>query len=348
MATITTLIPAYKKDHLGEVFLGLARQTFRDFRVLLSDDSADDGITALLRTGAFDSLTRGLDVRVMRGPKNARMNHQTLLDAWAASTPFVHFHLDDDIIYPDFYQAHLDAHATGRFSATVSRRWLSQDDGQPARSVPLPTFVAASPLQVVPVAAPELFQSTVPRCYNWLGEFSNMLLSAEGLTHWPRPSATELNYFGWMDIGFLLSASQHLPVACLRDHLGVFRQHAEQSSQRVPGPVSRVAFIAWAAYALQAWREHRIDHAQAASAVILTVGDCLRRFGEGDPMMERFYTIVEQHGRSLDAMYAEFLPFWHQLLNTHPATAPVPTGGPGGELAPSALPVPQRQSAFPA
>ena len=46
MPTITTLIPAYKKEILGEILLGLARQTFRDFRVILSDDSPGDEITA--------------------------------------------------------------------------------------------------------------------------------------------------------------------------------------------------------------------------------------------------------------------------------------------------------------
>jgi glycosyltransferase involved in cell wall biosynthesis len=60
MPTITTLIPAYKKEYLGETLLGLARQTFRDFRVVISDDSPDDEITHLVRSGHYGEIARSL------------------------------------------------------------------------------------------------------------------------------------------------------------------------------------------------------------------------------------------------------------------------------------------------
>ena len=56
MPTITTLIPAYKKEFLGETLLGLARQTFRDFRVIVSDDSPGDEITQLIQSGHYGDL----------------------------------------------------------------------------------------------------------------------------------------------------------------------------------------------------------------------------------------------------------------------------------------------------
>ena len=39
MSLLTTLIPAYKKDYLAELFLGLRHQRFKDFRGILSDDT---------------------------------------------------------------------------------------------------------------------------------------------------------------------------------------------------------------------------------------------------------------------------------------------------------------------
>jgi hypothetical protein len=36
MSQITTLIPAYKKEFLGDVILGLRRQSFQDFKVIIS------------------------------------------------------------------------------------------------------------------------------------------------------------------------------------------------------------------------------------------------------------------------------------------------------------------------
>jgi hypothetical protein len=89
MATITTLIPAYKKDYLGEVFLGLQRQTCKDFRVILSDDSPGDEISALIRSGHFGALLRGLDLQVLQGPKNIRLNYRALVQAWGQSSPYV-------------------------------------------------------------------------------------------------------------------------------------------------------------------------------------------------------------------------------------------------------------------
>ncbi len=314
MALITTLIPAYKLEHLAEVFLGLARQTCRDFRVIVGDDSPDGAITSLIRDGHFQSLTKGLNLSVVPGPRHARKNHEMLIEQWDRSTPFVHLHMDDDLIYPDFYQAHLKAHESGQYCASVSRRWIAHNDTAPVHGVNLPDFVTSSPLQAVPVGASDVFRSTVPLCYNWLGEFSNMLLSAEGLRHWPRPDTQTINYYGWMDIGFILSAVQHLPVICLRDHLGVFRQHAQQSTRQLGGPVQRVAFMAWASYALQAWQEQRITAAQTVNAIKLTVRECLERFPEGDSQVDRFLEIVHTHGASLPALYDAFKVFWLALL----------------------------------
>ena len=75
MTLITTLIPAYKKDYLAELFLGLRHQTCKDFKVILSDDSPDDEITRLIRDGHYAALLSKLDLTVVRGPKNARKNH---------------------------------------------------------------------------------------------------------------------------------------------------------------------------------------------------------------------------------------------------------------------------------
>ncbi|MBK7613704.1 MAG: glycosyltransferase [Burkholderiales bacterium] len=322
MATITTLIPAYKKDYLGETFLGLQRQTHRDFRVIVSDDSPGDEISALIHSGHFGAVLKGLDVQVLRGPKNARLNHRALVDHWQGRSPYVHLLMDDDLIYPGFYSAHLAAHATGRYSASVSRRWYSHLDTRPVHGVDLPDFVARSPLQVVPVEADAMFTSMVPHCHNWMGEFSNMLISAEGMAHWPKPPADGLNYFGWVDVGFLLSAVQHAPIAVLRDHLGVFRQHPEQTTHKMHPHGGIVSNLAWVTYALQAWKEQRISHAQAVAAISFMVMHCLKLFGEDGPVVNRFYDLVQTQGGNLERLYQAYTPFWLDLLRRHPSTLP--------------------------
>ena len=322
MTQLTTLIPAYKKEYLAEVFLGLRRQSWRDFRVVLSDDSPGDEITGLIAAGHFGQLLDGLDLSVVRGPKNARLNTRSLLERWNGSTPLVHIHLDDDVVYPDFYRQHVDAHASGRYSVSVSRRWYANNDTRPAYNNEPPRAVAASPLRVVPVEADLLFRSMLPTCDNWLGEFTNMVMTAESARLWPTAPTEGMNYYGWMDVGFALTAVQSAPLAFIRDHLSVFRQHAQQTTHHVQHHGGRVSSMAWAACALQAWREGRIDYAQAANAIMITVKECLKKFGESDPVINRFFELVQAHGAKLDRLYEAFAPFWRELLASHPATAP--------------------------
>lgn len=321
MTQLTTLIPAYKPDHLGEAFLGLRRQSWRDFRVILSDDSPGGVITDMIRDGHFGCLASELDLLVVRGPCNARRNHEQLLDRWAGQTELVHFQLDDDVIFPDFYRAHVAAHASGQYGATVSQRWLSQDTSLPAWELPLPAFVNGSPLRAVPVSADQLIASTLPGCENWLGEFSNVVFSAAGAAHYPRPPVDGLSFYGLMDIGALLAAGSAQPLLFLRDHLSVFRQHGQQSTQTTQGSHGhRVVMMVWAAYALYAWQEDRMGDQEVVRAITITVQRCLNMYGEHDPVMNEFFDIVQHHGASLTRLHEAFSRFWLALLASHPST----------------------------
>ena len=324
MPTITTLIPAYKKQYLGETLLGLARQTFRDFRVILSDDSPGEEITHLIRSGHFGDLGKTLDLHVVRGPKHARLNHQSLMDLWGGSSPFVHIQLDDDVIYPEFYRSHMLAHQTGRFSASISRRWITHGDTRPVMAINQPAFVANSPLLHVPVDEEALFSSMVPTCNNWAGEFSNIVMSAEGARAYPRPPENELSYYGWLDVGFLLTAVQRAPLVFLRDHLGVFRQHPDQTTHHLRTHGGRVSSMAWVTTALLAWREGRISRADVVTAITWNVRQCLARFGEDDPVINEFFDLIQAHGGDLERLYAAYKPLWLRVLASHPATAPAP------------------------
>jgi hypothetical protein len=324
MTTITTLIPAYKPEYLGETLMSLRRQSFRDFRVIVSDDSRDGAITTMLRDGRFSAATDGLNVLAVRGPCNARLNHMSLLDRWAGSTPFVHLLMDDDVIFPGFYQQHLAAHATGDYGVSVSARWLSQDDSRPAWSLPIPSAVANSPLRAVPLGAEQVFQSVVPRCDNWLGELSNMVFAADAAARYPRPPSEGLSYYGLLDVGAVLESVCHRPMVFLNEHLGVFRQHAQQTTHGVGQHNHRVAMLVWAATALHAWAEQRISAQDVLAAIGTTVKRCLNLYGEEDAVMNRFYTLLQEEGRSLPGLHAAFTAFWLELLASNPSTAPAP------------------------
>ncbi|WP_396270958.1 glycosyltransferase [Ideonella sp.] len=320
MPLITTLIPAYKKDFLGEVFGGLARQSFKDFQVIVSDDSPKAEITRLIRDGHYGPAVQQLQITVVRGPCNARRNHERLIDLWAGQTPLVHFHLDDDLIYPEFYRHHVEAHATGRYSVSITPRWLGPANGKPAWTLPLPDFVEASPLHRVPVDAELMFRSTVPRGENWVGELNNLVFSAEAALAFPRPPAQGLSYYGLMDISAVLEAVKLAPAIFVRDHQSLFRQHDEQNTRSVGTHGHRVCMLVWAAMALHAWQEQRLSAQEAVQGVSLAVRRCLALYGEGDPVMDAFYSLVQEHGTSLPQLHQAFTRFWLGLLASHPST----------------------------
>ncbi len=195
--------------------------------------------------------------------------------------------------------------------------------GDPRRACRCLAFVAADERRVVEFGAEELFATTVARCDNWLGELTHMVFAADGARHYPHPSARGLNYYGLLDIGFLLEASRHMRLACLREHLGVFRQHAQQTTHNRHTHGARIAFLCWVAYALAAWREGRLSAAQAVQAVAVASQRTLQQMGD-DPVVLDYLTLLEQHNASLDALCDAFIGFWQRLLASHPATRPAP------------------------
>lgn len=316
MSSIVTLIPAYKLDYLGELFLGLRSQTFKDFRVVLSDDSPGAVITEAIRSGAFDSLIDPLNLLLVRGPTlGSFQNIRFLLERWGGDAPLVHVHLDDDVIYPDFYRAHALAHIGQRAGASVSLRWLTRSDGRPTATLPLPAFIDEQAARVLSIDAERLFASTVPQCDNWLGELSNTVLSAEAAQRYRHCRMAGLSYYGLGDIGVLLDVSRHAPIALIRDHLSGFRSNPQQSSAQTQSFTLRCGFIAWVALALAAWRDGRIDEPQARQSLATTVQRC-RQHHASDATMREFIAIVEHHRDDLAALHGKFAAFWSKLLAT--------------------------------
>lgn len=322
-APIATLIPAYRPTFLGDVFASLQAQRFGGFRVLLSDGSPDGSITEALRGGRWREALRGIDLTVVRGPDGGWPNHWSVVDAWAGASPLVHVLMDDDVVYPDFYQAHVEAHAAARvpLSASVSLRWLLTAEGKPCGALPLPDFVREAATRVLVVDAPTLVRSTVVPCENWLGELSNMVFAREAVLRFPRTPADGVSYFGLPDMSMLLGAMDLGPVAVVREHLGGFRQHGGQTTVDSASTPIKIAHLAWVAFALAALDERRIDATQASRAIRIALGRCERIYAN-DPVIMPF--VEAARGRLDEALpvFAErFAAAWGALLARNPDTA---------------------------
>lgn len=327
MSRVATLIPAYKPDFLGDLFAGLRSQSFKDFRVILSDDSPEAVITTQIRQGRFDAELQGLELLVVRGPCSPLKNHQQLLDVWAESTPLVHLLMDDDVIYPDFYREHVALHSRSGLSASVSRRWLTRPSGEPFATLPVPPFVGTSDARVVEVNTTQLFTTTVAQCENWLGELSNMVFTARAALRFPRPPAHGVSYFGLPDVGLLLNAAGEGPILFLRDHLSGFRQHAGQTTANTQSVNLQIAFVAWIAFALQARRDGHLDDAATVRAIAIAAQRCVHHYA-AVATMRPLFAAVRDHLVDLARFEAAFSDFWQGLLASCPDTRPAAAAGP--------------------
>lgn len=316
MTSLITLIPAYKADYLAELFLGLRSQSFKDFRVVLSDDSPGGAITELIRSGAFESLIAALNLLVVQGPRQGSLkNIHHLIDGWAGQAPLVHVLMDDDIVYPDFYRSHALAHARGAPGASVSQRWLTASDGRPGAMPALPAFFDDVPERLVYLDAQALFATTALHCQNWLGEFSNMVLSQEAVRRLRGSSMNGLSYYGLADIGVLLDVSNHAPIVFIRDHLGGFRSHPQQTTHKRQSFALKCGYIAWVALALAGWRSGHLNAEQTQASLAISVGQCMNQFAS-DASLSEFFGIAIANARNLSSFDEHFGIWWARLLST--------------------------------
>jgi hypothetical protein len=318
MSTIVTLIPAYKAEYLGDLFFGLRSQKFKDFKVVLSDDSPRGEITERIRAGVYGNLAHELNLLVVRGPcQGAGKNVQHLIEGWGSIAPLVHVHLDDDVIYPDFYRAHAQANAQGTFSASVSLRWVTSPDGRPTQEFPLPGFLEVQNSHIVSVSAEQLFGSTVPYCVNWVGELSNVVLGATSANRYLDSSIAGLSYYGLGDIGLLLDVSRQAPVAVIRDHLSGFRSNPLQNSAQIQSFAMKCAHLAWIALAFAALREGRITPQQTVQSLGIIVQQSAHVYS-GDEQIERFFAVMEANDQDLESMSIAFESHWTRFLESQP------------------------------
>lgn len=261
---ITTLIPAYKTKYLVDLLTGLRVQTQPCQRIIVSDDSPGGEFSELLASPAMAGLRARLPIEIHQGPRaGAYENFLHLVRLWGGATEFAHLMLDDDILYPDFFERHRAAHAQGDFSCSISARWTANEQGQPIEGMPIPPRVWNSPQRVVALDGSAMLASTVPLCQNWFGEFSNCVFRREHAELLFKPDFAGVSYAGLWDLGFFLAAGLRAPVAYIQERLGAFRTGGEGHSAQLNGKHMKAAHLGYAALARGAHKLGRLDDALA-------------------------------------------------------------------------------------
>jgi hypothetical protein len=313
---ITTLIPAYKVQYISQLLSCLASQNYKKFRVIISDDSPNNEVTAVIRQLQMKGLASGLSLSVVEGPKKGSLaNLLHLLKTWNNSSPLVHFLFDDDLIYPSFYQMHVTAHTNATINASVSHRWVGDETGTPAHSPGVPEFIANSNARIELLNANQLFQTTVPYCMNWLGEFSNSIFTSTAIDLFHEHTLGGISYYGLWDIGLLLQASLSTDVAIIKEHLGVFRMNPHQNTGNFASVSFRCAYVAWISLALASYGLGKINKEQATQA-IQSISKMISAHFQGTEEMLQFARLHEVFDVGSAEFKSAFDELWHEMLMT--------------------------------
>ena len=288
----TTLVPAYKPKYLIELLTALRHQTVKPAKIIFSDDSPNQAFVALLTAEPLKSLVADLNIEVVPGPQSGGYNNfRHLLKIYssqtAGPTELFHLLLDDDIIFPTFYERHLEAHQSANLQCVISRRWTAMESGQPIRDdLPVPSVVLKSTHRMLALEANMLFAHTAGAGKNWLGEFSNATFRAEMAVELDAPQMAGISFVGLEDLGGFLKASLLGPIGYIHDHLGFFRQSSEQNSANPMGRPLKLAFLAYISLAIAARKLNVLSVSQSADAVQRTCLFIQQHYGQEQDMAE--------------------------------------------------------------
>lgn len=311
---ICTLIPAYKIKYVEPLLLGLQSQTVKPYRIIFSDDSPGGVFSERLLSDELAPLRSGLAIEVIQGPRQGAFeNCRHLLHVWNRESELFHLLLDDDVIFPEFYERHLVAHLSGDFSCSISRRWESNEAGQPLRGQPVPAAVANAVNRFLSLNADVAFMSTVAECKNWFGEFSNVVFRSDCSEIVLKPAIAGISYAGLWDLGAFLAASLLRPICHIQDHLGYFRKGPDQNSAQTYGPMMKAAMLAYVALAISGRRIGKISSEQAIYC-FGTIANVLNYWYATQDDMVEFRLILPRLALNIHGSENDFLECWQKFL----------------------------------
>jgi hypothetical protein len=310
---VTTLIPAFKPQFLPQLLKALKHQTYKPARVIVSDDSPDQVFVATLRGIQDSPLARELNLTVVKGPRQGgSINVRHLLEVWGGQTELFHVLCDDDLIYPDFYRWHVAAQGAG-FPCTVSRRWSSDELGQPVSMLDEPVEVRGAAQSLISVSAAQLIPAIVANANNWLGEVSNVVMHRDLADLYRDMAFDGISYSGLDDIGTILRASVRKPIGLITHFLGIFRQHADQNSTNQNRRVIKLGHAAWIALAIATERAGYLTREHAQHCVGLIAHPTLIKYSN-EPDMTQLCAAISRLTRNEPGAEDAFLARWAEFV----------------------------------
>ncbi len=311
VATICTLIPAYKPDYLEALLLSLSTQTYRQFKVIISDDNPSDEVTKTVKQLQLKGLLKGLSVELVAGPKKGGFaNIYHLVRTYAQQAKFFHILMDDDLIYPTFYETHMRAHASTQAQFSMSARWTASESGQPyLQSMDATTSQYFSQQ----FTAQAIAKALIPSCNNKLGEWSHAVFRNSAAETILNPSIANMSYFGLDDIGSFIHAAQAEPGVWIPESLGIFRTNPHQNTGKIENATIKCAHYGWIALALIALEKHWITEAEAWSGISL-IRETIRARYAKEALGQQMLAVLDAYPYYQPAFKQAFLSVWNAYL----------------------------------
>lgn len=314
---ICTLVPAYKVNYLESLLLALRSQTVLPYRIIFSDDSPQGAFRHKLASFDLAPLREGLNIEIVDGPRRGAFeNFRHLVKYWNCESELFHLLLDDDVIYPTFYERHRIAHASGHFSCSISARWEADESGQPLRGQPVPEVIANHEGRMLSLDAGVAFMTTVAQCRNWLGEFSNTVISRDFANLVLEPQLAAVSYAGLWDLGAFLAASVHRPLCYLQDHLGYFRKSPGQNSAQSFSPIMKAGVLGYVALAISGRKLGQLSAEQTAHC-FSTISSALNYWYGDQEDLADFRALVPLLSSGGDELEVRYLQIWRTFLAKH-------------------------------
>ena len=316
---ITTLIPAYKIKYLVPLLTCIRHQTLKPDRIILSDDTKQEQFIRALRTDPLASIVSDMNIELISGPKQgAYANFCNLFKVYEKKTKaggaYFHVLLDDDLIYPSFYEEHVNAHQKISCDCMVSQRWVALEDGQPVRDQRVPKEISSRNEKYFQIDRQELFATTVGRTRNWLGEFSNATFRRSMASQLLSSEIGGMYYDGLEDLGAFLKASLVRPIGYINQNLGSFRINPDQNSADTNGRPLKLAYLAYLALSIQAKKMNLIDTVDFYYSIAKAKKIIIEQFADQFDM-QLIISFLSRSNLDNEDEISKFILIWNQYRN---------------------------------
>ena len=312
---ISTLIPVYKLEHLHRTLNSVIGQRLKPNRVIISDDSHRLQLIPELKY-QFEEIynIHGIKIDVIYGPQlGGYANMKNLLNEIDDCTELVHFLFDDDVIFPGFYDNHVNLHENISSSlATISKRTYIDENDFQIPGYGYPDFVEKMLNRIVVLNAESVYPTILPRMNNWLGEFSNAVFKRDCISRVINFKFSNISYYGLGDIGAFLEISEKSEsLFFINDNLGAFRIHSNSNSLKYHSKENLASVVAWVVVALHALELNYITANDFNECCLRVVGVLKFRKTSG---AQKFIPIIENLIGQNRGSINEFLHLWERFL----------------------------------